>query len=242
MGQNVIHRKRDRFTDFHDLLKLRGFDSYDAYLASPQWADFKRWYASSSLPQSCLVCGSSHYILHHWNYDNVAQEDIADVIPLCDEDHLKLHRWLAANESKIYEVERHLIRCFGMNNGQAKRAFKPFKRRRSENKQRIIEAQIVLRYCQQCKRCIPLDHPKDFCWKCHNKIRKTLPRAPSFRSLLPVCKGCGKHRKPNRFVDGICMLCLKARGDHKKTSSEYWTPDKITEVNSYSGVAIRKPR
>jgi hypothetical protein len=93
-------RERGRFrkpwaTSFHGRLKRLGFRTYDAYLASPHWTDFKTRYRLSSLPQSCLVCSSPSVTLHHLSYERLGDERLEDVVPLCWPHHEAVHAFLA---------------------------------------------------------------------------------------------------------------------------------------------------
>lgn len=69
-----------------------GFRSYQAYLASQHWRDFKAYYRSSDRPQDCVLCGTPDDIhLHHTTYARLGRERLTDVIPLCSRCHVMAH-------------------------------------------------------------------------------------------------------------------------------------------------------
>jgi hypothetical protein len=72
-------------------LQRLGFGSYVAYLASGCWEATKARYRASDLPQSCVLCGDEHVQLHHTTYERVAEEELADLAPLCATCHQLIH-------------------------------------------------------------------------------------------------------------------------------------------------------
>jgi 5-methylcytosine-specific restriction endonuclease McrA len=88
---------------------------YDSYLASRAWHDKRRsWYAAwltiAGIEPRCLVCGRLWTLkaghLHHTTYARLGDEDLSDLVPLCQADHRKLHRlldshttWLRTNRA-----------------------------------------------------------------------------------------------------------------------------------------------
>jgi hypothetical protein len=79
---------------FHDRLKALGFHSYEAYLNSNHWIDFKKRYAAAGLSMVCAVCNITPVQLHHITYERLGCEEFIDVIPLCRTHHNALHDWL----------------------------------------------------------------------------------------------------------------------------------------------------
>lgn len=72
------------------LLKL-GFRSYPHYLRSARWADKRREYQESGLPQDCF-CGETEGIqLHHMTYERVGEELLTDLTPVCPPCHAMIH-------------------------------------------------------------------------------------------------------------------------------------------------------
>jgi hypothetical protein len=51
-----------------------GHRSYQHYLSSSHWKNFRKKYRESDRPQKCIVCGSPNFILHHKTYDNLGNE------------------------------------------------------------------------------------------------------------------------------------------------------------------------
>jgi len=64
---------------------------YADYIWSAEWAEVKRRYRASKLPQKCVVCGSSHVDLHHRSYRRLGAERLNDLVPLCREHHMIVH-------------------------------------------------------------------------------------------------------------------------------------------------------
>ena len=83
------------------LVSPLGFKSYNDYLNSPHWKEFRRRYSLSSRPQSCLVCHSVQIELHHVHYTRVGHESLNDVMPLCRSHHNELHTWLKEHRFPI---------------------------------------------------------------------------------------------------------------------------------------------
>lgn len=75
-------------------LTLLGYSNYQDYLSGKHWSNFRNSYTKSSLPQFCLICKQTNafFNLHHLHYDSLGFEKFSDVIPLCSECHVKLHK------------------------------------------------------------------------------------------------------------------------------------------------------
>ena len=118
---------RTAFDEYRDSLSVRGYQSYQHYLASEAWRQFNEWYRQTpALPQYCLVCRSGQFILHHVDYRYVGQERLWDVRPLCAQHHKQLHRWLMSNTETSRHFNRHLVQCFGMPKGEVRRLTEAF--------------------------------------------------------------------------------------------------------------------
>lgn len=65
---------------------------YRDYMKSAEWAEVRRRYRASKLPQHCLTCGSKELTLHHRTYKRLGAERLTDLVPLCWEHHQELHR------------------------------------------------------------------------------------------------------------------------------------------------------
>lgn len=73
-------------------LRKLGFEDYNAYMASPEWAEVKRRYRASLRPQDCGLCGTDQNIqIHHMTYDRIGEEELADLAALCGDCHSMLH-------------------------------------------------------------------------------------------------------------------------------------------------------
>lgn len=64
---------------------------YQKYIASPEWKK-KRDERIKLDNNQCQICGSKTKLeVHHLTYDRVFQEDMDDLITLCDRCHRKVH-------------------------------------------------------------------------------------------------------------------------------------------------------
>ena len=64
---------------------------YSKYLQSEHWADLKRRYRASKLPQVCRVCGCPRVQMHHVTYKRLGAEWLNDLVPLCGDHHWAVH-------------------------------------------------------------------------------------------------------------------------------------------------------
>ncbi len=97
---------------FSERLRSLGYESYEAYLASPHWQTFKASYRVSGLPLVCAVCGLKPVQLHHHTYERLGAERLGDVTPLCRLHHEAVHavlkdkRWLVERTKKVIRLLR----------------------------------------------------------------------------------------------------------------------------------------
>jgi hypothetical protein len=70
-------------------------DEYHAYIRSPEWAEKKRRYRASDLPQRCVVCNEPKVDLHHRTYSRFKKERLTDLVPLCRAHHDEAHKLIA---------------------------------------------------------------------------------------------------------------------------------------------------
>lgn len=69
-----------------------GFPSYQEYLNSERWMDF-RSIILNYYGHKCMLCSvSTNLNVHHNNYDNLGRETMADVIVLCRDCHARHHQ------------------------------------------------------------------------------------------------------------------------------------------------------
>lgn len=88
-------------TDYRILrarLKMLGFSSYDAYLASHRWKQRVRdFVAADPDRRECAVCRRlSGVVPHHMTYERLGEERPEDLLPLCKSCHHSVHRILDA--------------------------------------------------------------------------------------------------------------------------------------------------
>lgn len=79
----------------------RGFKDYAAYLNSAEWADVKRRYRDSDLPQDCCCGESTDLDFHHLTYERVGREALEDLTPLCRPCHRALHALEARGDASL---------------------------------------------------------------------------------------------------------------------------------------------
>lgn len=88
------------YTIFLNKITALGFKTYEEYLDSDLWQQFrKKYFRSKKTKKFCLVClGDDEFNfsveLHHLTYERLGQERLNDVIPLCREHHEQVHEIL----------------------------------------------------------------------------------------------------------------------------------------------------
>jgi len=75
------------------------FPTLHAYERSSYWKATRSRYKLSRRPQECLVCGSEWFELHHLHYRDIGNENLDDLMPLCEDHH--------------YEIEKHIRKAKG---------------------------------------------------------------------------------------------------------------------------------
>lgn len=171
--------KRESICNFFHRLKLFGYSSYDEYLASPAWRDLAGWYYQSQLPRVCLACNSPKVQLHHWRYENVCDENPAELIPLCEAHHKEAHRFLESSKTPLCNVPATL-QHLGLSRDKARERFYPFARFLANPKN---QTKHRIRVCHHCgkqilsKTVFYSNHPK--CFQCHKAHQKEIAWAQS---------------------------------------------------------------
>lgn len=201
--QTIISGKRgDKFARFHEQLRLRGYSSYDEYLASPEWTAFKAWYAKSKFPQHCIVCKSKQFELHHWRYEDIGQDELHDVIPLCRDHHQQIHQHCEKFDVPLHAVPRQLVGCFLFHPARAAAAFRPFSKAFKASKRRN---------CPRCHRRISLQHRFENCFDCMKELRKAdaIARAAE-RAKNPAPENKPSTKVKTQVPKSTCVMCKKA--------------------------------
>ena len=76
-----------------DIGKINGID-YNEYIRSDEWKK-KRILVAQRENHRCQMCGELvvvHYHIHHKTYARFGNEDLDDLMFLCEDCHIKLHR------------------------------------------------------------------------------------------------------------------------------------------------------
>lgn len=67
--------------------------NYKAYMASPEWRAKRKEYSDSGRLICCWKCNTFKQVhLHHRTYVRFGDEAITDLVPLCEEHHVELHK------------------------------------------------------------------------------------------------------------------------------------------------------
>jgi hypothetical protein len=83
------------FTSYLDKLAAElGYEDYGDYLQSDWWQQTKVAYRLSELPQCCAVCGCEDFDLHHRDYGCLGDEPLDHLVPLCEDHHREVHKFL----------------------------------------------------------------------------------------------------------------------------------------------------
>lgn len=72
-------------------IRVKNKEEYQAYLKTPHWQAIRRK-VFKEYGHRCDHCGSSKNLhIHHITYKNLGEEEISDLVPLCEDCHKRLH-------------------------------------------------------------------------------------------------------------------------------------------------------
>lgn len=145
-------------TTFQNTLAALGFPSYEHYLCSEHWNEFRSSYLKSGSPTRCKVCGCKRVQLHHKTYIRLGKEQFSDVEPLCREHHSAVHRWLKSS-GKIFVEFTHEAIASLRGDANTKSAKIPRNIRVKKKKARQSQQEQFLEKCKQILSAINADHP-----------------------------------------------------------------------------------
>ncbi len=91
---------------FLETIHYLGFDSYQQYLESDHWKEFRRKFKLSQNGQSCAVCGGMPVQPHHITYCRLGCELLDDVVALCPSHHEAVHKWLKDHAMDISKTRK----------------------------------------------------------------------------------------------------------------------------------------
>lgn len=79
---------------------------YDRYIKSEAWREKRGEFFASGRPKVCQGCGWSRHIhLHHKTYDRLGDEDLDDLVPVCEGCHSLIHRYHRERSGKVSLLE-----------------------------------------------------------------------------------------------------------------------------------------
>ena len=85
------------YRDFSQKINSMGYSSYQEYLQSEHWQQFrKKYYRSKKTKKYCIICSTDEVYnfnieLHHKTYTRLGSELLSDVVPVCREHHELIH-------------------------------------------------------------------------------------------------------------------------------------------------------
>jgi hypothetical protein len=100
--------------------------TYREYLRSDHWADVKRRYRESDLPQNCMGCDAPNVQYHHRTYNRVGHELLTDILPLCRQCHQDVHQYEKRFGTNINATHKILRVLRGWTRAQTRDRFAPF--------------------------------------------------------------------------------------------------------------------
>lgn len=100
-----------QFSILAEGLKRLGFTSYQAYLRSSHWQDFKlRYFAHMGKPP-CSVCFQPKKVdLHHRNYRRLGSERFTDVVAVCRGCHGDCHGLCRSKPATNFHIAHRVLR------------------------------------------------------------------------------------------------------------------------------------
>jgi hypothetical protein len=92
-------------------LKQLGFPSYNVYLISPHWINYRIACLRQPGRNRCAVCQSRRLLqLHHRTYVRIGDERYSDTVTLCKQHHADLHAWLILHSKSITNTDEAIAR------------------------------------------------------------------------------------------------------------------------------------
>ena len=72
-------------------IRIKDKEEYKQYLNSPHWQKIRQA-VFKEYGHRCDHCGSSKNLhIHHITYEHLGEEEISDLVPLCEDCHKRLH-------------------------------------------------------------------------------------------------------------------------------------------------------
>lgn len=128
-----VDKEYPMYKDRSKNLRKIGFDTYDDYLQSPEWKEFR----DKLIKEGCICCGAPAYTVHHMNYQKkvlrLDKKNIHnDLIPVCRSCHHKIE----FDDNGVKRMDTHELReaviqlCITNNHFPKDRCFRCFRKRR----------------------------------------------------------------------------------------------------------------
>ena len=164
---------------FAERLANLGFASYDEYLFSSHWTNFRKRF----IGRKCEGCGGRWVNLHHVNYERLGAELDEDVVPLCRDCHEYVHKVCKERRWKI--SPRSTERALNERRGIPQEARVPRRRKRDKSHRANRCA---------CGNCLSIKRGDTECKACRRKKKRTICGCGNpARYGTNLCRRCAKN-------------------------------------------------
>ena len=85
------------------------YENYHVYLQSEDWMKLRRRVLERD-EYKCHLCGNRANRVHHLSYQNIYNEDLDDLVGVCEGCHQGIHDWQKATKQKRMPTRRELDR------------------------------------------------------------------------------------------------------------------------------------
>jgi hypothetical protein len=102
--QGYTTKRRGRPRPMHESKRTVEPAGYQEYINSDEWRAVRRRYWASKMPKDCYVCGASRHPgmhLHHRTYKNLGNEQLVDLVPVCEGCHEEIHMLQRENHCSL---------------------------------------------------------------------------------------------------------------------------------------------
>lgn len=119
---------------------------YETYIRSPAWHKIREEFLSCILFEGfCAACGGvpSVYQIHHMTYTRLGQENLEDLVALCDRCHNLLHEYHKSHPKKLnlWRASQQFIQNSRKIEGLDVYLFMPFEYHHKKHRHRLASRQ-----------------------------------------------------------------------------------------------------